>query len=159
MAIETRDEFKALSSGCDVWIVSEPGRSKWARKIDWYLGFQIMKAGFHRSAALPAEIERIIREEELEGEFEVALATPSLSSGGPVPLMIASSSLLPASKTICVARREKFSEWVVDCHRIWTSLNRPAIRIFLPQGAEARMFTSSWPAADRDHQIEIVTES
>ena len=125
----------ALSPGCDVWIAAEPERSRWSRKIDWYLGFQMMKAAGHATPVLAPALKSILSREEME--------TIEVVSAGDAPLMVASRKLLPNSTTVMVPFKEMKS-WAETCHRVWTGLNQPRMRIFLPDDVSSETFLRNW---------------
>ena len=135
----------ALAPGCDVWIAAEPERSRWSRKIDWYLGFQLMKAAGHETATLSPSLKSILAHEEM-ASVEVAAAADA-------PLMVASRKLLPNTTTVMVPFKETKS-WVEACHRVWTGLNQPRIRVFLPDDLSSEDFLGAW-RGDRE-KLEVV---
>lgn len=140
MNLQTRDESSAFAPGCDVWIVSEPESSIWTRKIDWYLNFQIMKASLHVMPSVSAQLRSISAANEFELDEG---ATQSRTA----PLMIASSRLVPAAKTVVVRFGGDLSAWVSSCHKVWQSLQAPRTRIFLPDGVGSERFSAAWPKA------------
>ena len=82
MAIRSLDPKTSLASGCDLWIVTEAARSKWARKIDWYLNFQILRASLHESKTISPELQAVMEKWDFEA--------PDVGAGSEAPLMIAS---------------------------------------------------------------------
>ncbi len=154
MTPEPIDELKALSPGCDVWMVADPAVSKWTRKIDWYLGFQMMKAAGHTARELPPELKTILQQEEIE--------LPSLSSGAgqDAPLMVASCGRLPAKMAVVVPFKDNLADWAEKCHGIWQNLKCPPVRVFLPDAVSADSFISSWPAKNGvSAAVEVVVEA
>ena len=152
MSPETLDEFKALSAGCEVWLIGSPSASRWTRKIDWYLGFQIMKASRHETAEISGVLRSILEREEI--------APVEFGSAETAPLMIASERLLPNSKTVMIPYRGNLDAWVEACHRIWQDLTCPKTRVFLPDAVAIQDFVSAWPRQSRDSaRVEVVSES
>lgn len=150
---ELVDELKALTPGCDVWIVADPATSKWTRKIDWYLGFQVMKAAVHEPREIPAELKSILEKEEMD-----PVRVPTLKSSA--PLMVASSGRLPTKMTVVVPYKDDLAEWAKKCHGIWQNLNCPPLRVFLPDFTNSKAFISAWPSQKQESaRIEVVPES
>lgn len=150
MSLESLDEFKALSPGCDVWIVATPATSKWARKIDWYLGFQIMKATTRVPRRISDDLKSILISEELD-------ELPESSIDHRSSLMVASSRYLPVRQTIVVPYSGNLADWSEKCHHIWQNLTFPRLRVFLPDSVALKPFMASWPGARRESQpVEVV---
>ena len=85
---------RALDPGCEMWLVAEPELSKWSRKIDWHLNFQIMRSKTHRTAEISSELRTVLQ----ECDFEAPAELDKFDS----PLLIASYKLLPNIHTIMV---------------------------------------------------------
>ncbi len=146
MSLKTVDSLTALSPGCDLWIVAEAQHSRWARKLDWYLNFQIQRAGLHKSRELSPEIQKVIQDCEVE--------LPEIGTFRSAPLMIASENLLPNSKTIVVPQIQDAAGWVEACFKIWDDLGRPLTRVFLPDEMKAEAFNRAW--AVKGANVELV---
>lgn len=136
MAVKTLDALTALVPGADLWIVSDLERSKWARKIDGYLNFQLMRAEPKASPELSPELRTIMDSWDFEA--------PSVEIKPDAPLMVASSDLLPNRQTVLVPFEGNAEEWVAKCHSIWLGLRRPSLRIFLPDSFKAEVLERSW---------------
>lgn len=153
MSPEPIDELKALSPGCEVWVVANPAVSKWTRKIDWYLGFQIMKASVHEPREISPELKTILEKEEME---PVPVSTQSSSA----PLMVASTGRLPTKMAVMVPYENDVADWAEKCHSVWQKLNCPLLRVFLPDTVTPKSFVSAWPAQSRGSaRVEVVPES
>ena len=152
MAIRSLDLETSLTPGCDLWIVSEAARSKWARKIDWYLNFQILRASLHESKTISPDLQGVMDKWDFEA--------PDVGAGPEAPLMIASYRLLPNKQTVVVEHGETQDHelWVQTCHRVWKQLGTPKIRIFLPDSVPANSFVRAWPKEDHGADVEIVTD-
>jgi hypothetical protein len=137
-----------LSPGFDVWITAEPDQSHWSRVIDWYLGFQMMRASRHQPAPMPEGLKQILAIEAIEA--------PRLEITSAAPLMIASARNVPNSNTIMIPFHE-IKAWVKDCRRIWIGLNRPKTRFFLPDGVASENFLAAW--GDDREMIDVVAAS
>ena len=151
MAVKSLDSLSAFSPGCDLWIIGPAAESKWARKIDWHLNFQIRRADLHQTPALSSDLKKVIEESEA-----VIPDVPAVSGR---PLMIASSALLPNSKTVLVAGGAMGGDWVMECHKVWSDLGRPLTRVFLPDGLTSEQFSRSWPNQEAGAgSVEVVVE-
>lgn len=155
------DAASALLPGVELWLMPPLEQSPWTRKIDWYLGFQLRRAGPHRPAQFSGELNQIVQDNEVE--LPAALAPESLVRlSNTSPLMIASEMLLPNHQTIIVPntdsgnRSEELVRWAVACHKIWHRLGEPNVRVFLPEGASVAAFEKAWPPS-HDHEIEVVS--
>lgn len=130
-------------------MIGDLDRSKWARKIDWYLNFQLTRAEPHQPVSISSELNQILEEWEVE-------APPRIELPHSAPLMVASASLLPNTTTVQVPLNEKTEAWVLSCHRIWTDLGRPSLRVFLPSSVSEAAFEKHWPSADKESGVELV---
>ena len=126
--------------------------SEWSKRIDWYLGFQIRRAGPHRPANFSPELHTLV--ETLEVDVPMMRLSPE------APLMIASETLLPNHQTVVVPLASEddsqFSQWAILCHRIWTGLGKPGVRIFLPNKMSRAQFLAKWPQKEAASDLEIV---
>lgn len=143
MAVKKLDALSALGSGSDVWIIAGLDDSKWARKIDWYLNFQLMRAEPRHvgSIAKPSiPLLGFVEQAKEQWDFEM----PKVQLSEAAPLMIASSSLLPNVTTVQVTLGQGDESWVAQCHRIWSNLGRPSLRVFLPGAMSSEKFAKQW---------------
>lgn len=149
MAITVLENDFALTVGCDLWIVADNESSRWSRRIDWLLNFQMRRAALHRTAQLSPELSKLIKDCEAD-----PVPVPDLATHA--PLMIASARLLPAQTTVMIPSGTG-DDWAKACHRVWMSLERPLARIFLPEGVTAEHFTRHWPTDEKEPRgIEVV---
>jgi hypothetical protein len=148
--LKSLDSLTALSSGCDLWIVADPSQSRWTRKIDWYLNFQLQRAQTHRSPGKSAELDRLLGSLELEA--------PIFELKSLAPLMVASSRLLPNRQTVLVPMPDDLDDWVKRCHELWKSMSCPTTRVFLPESVQPEAFCSRWAAKEASGFIEIVPD-
>lgn len=128
-----------LSEGCDLWIVADSASSRWSRKIDWYLNFQIMKSERHVARAMSPELISI------ENEWMVEHVDAGADPG--TPLLIASGSCLPVSKTVVVPFQGDLKKWIATCVETWQGFRRPNVRIFLPDSVQPDVAQKSWSSA------------
>ena len=145
---------KALSAGCDVWVVPDLDQSLWARRIDWYLNFQFQRAELHKAQSLPAELNFILS----NYEFTPPFTEPPLSEAGKSHLMVASYERLPNRKTILVSQMDSPQDWVRACSSLWVDLGRPSIRVFLPTMMSAQAFRTYWSAKESVAGVECIED-
>jgi hypothetical protein len=138
----------ALTGGCGLWIVAEPEKSKWARKIDWYLNFQLVRAEDHDQPKTASELKEIVQKWHVEPvRIEVE---PD------APLMVASAQLLPVARTVLIPFTGDAQAWARVCSEVRKNLQQPATRIFLPESLEAEAFARAWPKSTGTSSAETV---
>lgn len=126
----------ALKPGNDLWIVPDKKNSKWSKKLDWYLNFQMLKHERNKSPDLDPELANILKASGLP-EFQTNLKSDS-------PLMISAPNLLPSKWFIVIPYSENTKDWVEKIQTTWKGLNHPSFRIFLPQGVQVHEFQQQW---------------
>ena len=136
-SIKTIAAQTALTGGCGLWIVAEPEKSKWARKIDWYLNFQLVRAEDHASPETSVELDEIVQKWHVDSiRFEIEANAP---------LMVASARLLPVAKTVLIPFSGDAQAWARVCNQVRQNLQNPVTRIFLPESLDPDAFTKAWP--------------
>jgi hypothetical protein len=136
MSLSVLSQASALNPGSDLWIVPDLERSRWTAKLDWYLNFQICKSSRHQTAPLSEFVQEVLAETEQ--------TAPQLSLEGPSSLMIASPELLPNKWVLVVPWTENMSAWTASIFKIWSGLQEPSVRIFLPPGQSAGSLQQHW---------------
>ncbi len=134
----------AFTKGADLWIISDPQHSFWSRLIDWYLGFKF-HANRHQLSLKPlnhSPLSPSIVEEEI----------PQLKTH---PILLESSQRLPNLWTLetCYC-----SQWVKSIYKIWSDLNRPRVRVFIPKPLTQTMFENQWFQLSQQALIQYVVE-
>jgi hypothetical protein len=143
------DSLFALSTGCDLWMISQLDRSSWARRIDTYLNFQLLRSELHQTPGISPALRHVCEKS--------AYDAPEFSIGQAAPLMVASGELLPNVSTIQIRLQTgQEQSWVVQISRVWEKLNRPSTRIFLPEGMSADTFLKAWPLDKNDSSLHLV---
>lgn len=136
MALSVLSQASALNPGSDLWIVSDLEKSQWTAKLDWHLNFQICKASRHSPRLLPTYLNEVLTETELEKK--------NLKTSDQMPLMIASSELLPNKWVVLLPWNENMSQWISQAFEVWQKLKEPSLRIFLPPGQNAGSLQAAW---------------
>ena len=110
----------ALRAGAHLWVISDLKTSGWARKINWYLNFQIYK--FKKVKELSkAQIASL-----KDSGFEFTNISSKSSS-----LLISSEKLLTNKKTLVIEFSD-INSWVEVAKKYWEGLNKPTLRFFTP---------------------------
>lgn len=152
MAILNLSHASALGSGSDLWVLPQVEISQWARKVDWYLNFQISRARNHTPRQPDSELRAIMDENHLPYQDH---SNPERSQ----PLLIASHTHLPNQLTLELPVQNKPTAWVQSIHGHWDSLKRPTLRVFLPPAIGPEDFTKLWPEPQTSLDITLVTET
>lgn len=150
--MQEKDLLTALSPGAQLWFVPPLEASRWSKRIDWYLGFQIRRAGPHQPANFSPELHGLVESLEVD--------VPMMRLSKDAPLMIASEMLLPNHQTVVVplvsGEETAMGQWAVSCHRIWLGLGQPMVRIFLPEKMTPQAFAAKWPQKEALERLEVV---
>jgi hypothetical protein len=151
MGMQSLSDTMAFSPGADLWILPDPKTSHWARRIDWYLNFQLARAENHRQPVLETGLLQLLREEEL--------APPTTVSDNRKPLLVSSHHRLPAAQTVELPFGGDFSDWVTRAADIWRDLDKPPLRLFLPQGVSAGQAEAQWPESKaKNREVTVVAD-
>ena len=148
MAISVLSQASALNPGSDLWIVPDLEKSQWTAKLDWYLNFQICKSSRHVSKQLPAYLNEVLAETELDKK--------TLRASG--PLMIASSELLPNKWVIILPWNDNLPAWTSQVFEIWKKLKEPSLRVFLPPGQNAGTLQADWQSHHDFQDFTVVLD-
>ena len=123
MPIQKLAKAGAMGTGSDLWIVPNPEASPWARKIDWYLNFQVARASQHKAPNLPQKLTKLMEDNEITLE-PISYTTENL--------MVGTQMRLPAQQVVVVPYVADKQHWIQTCKEIWTQLEQPRVRLFLP---------------------------
>lgn len=145
-----RAKDEALIPGADLWVVGDLESSQWTQKIDWYLNFQIARSKTHKTVEQGTELKSVISQWEVEA--------PKIDLAATMPLMIASSDLLPNHSTVLVPQAGDVKTWAKRVFEVWKQLDEPSLRVFLPRGVESTSFANAWPGSKDDLAAALVPE-
>ena len=118
----------ALSAGAQLWALPGPLHSLWNIQTDWYLHFQLKTLRQEVFEAMPAQLSDV--KYFLDGWLFKTQ-----------PLLVESSQFLPNLLTLELAYSD---EWVQGLYRIWSRLNRPILRAFIPRPLTEQKWLSQW---------------
>lgn len=110
----------AFMPGANLWIISDINTSRWTKKINWYLNFQIYK--FKKVKELSED--QLISLKETGFEFN------NIKSDNK-SLLIFSEKLLTNEKTLLIEFNDIIS-WIGLAKKYWENLNKPSLRFFAP---------------------------
>ncbi len=152
MPISVLSPANAYNPGSDLWIFAELEESRWTQKVDWHLNFQIQKNSQRPPLAFSEEIRTTLTACELSMEdFSTSAET--------TPLMISSRRQLPNKWVVVVPGSKNFRQWVKYLYQMWTKLNEPSLRVFLPVGVVANSFVESWNLLSASEDLTLVLDS
>lgn len=136
MSFQTLYRAKSFGPGADLWIVPEGASSPLAKKIDWYLNFQIARAELHEPRPVSPELKKVIVENDL--------GLPEHSTPANSPLLVAADRHFPTPRIIELKTQPSLQGWVGRIQEIWTRLGRPKLRVFLPNDLSPEEFQKIW---------------
>lgn len=138
MGFQTLYRAKAFGPGSDLWVLPEPEESEIATRIDWYLNFQIAKSKIHQTKKIGTEIAQAIKDHDLR--------LPEIKVEKEAPLLIASEQRFPNRMVVEMKVQPRKESWVTDIQTLWTKLDRPKLRVFLPRELSPEQFQKAWKA-------------
>jgi hypothetical protein len=136
MSFQTLYRAKSFGPGADLWVMPEAAHSSMAKKVDWYLNFQISKAELHTPMPISPELKKVIVENDL--------GLPEHRLSPDAPLMISSDQHFPVSKIVEIKTLSSLQEWVASIQTLWLKLKRPRLRVFLPNELTPEEFQKLW---------------
>ena len=131
--LQSLSPAQALNGGAQLWVLSNPEYSSWNYQIDWYLSFLLQKTRINTLKATSLSSDSLIKKYKL---FSFQWTPPSS-----FPILIDSSSYLPNLWTL---ELEYSSQWLHQVYEIWSSLNRPHLRIFAPKPIKKEEIEKKW---------------
>ncbi len=146
----TLSQASALNPGAELWVMADLGKCQWTAKIDWYLNFQIVKASRHQTPPLSEFLIGIIEKTGVE--------VPKMISASSAPLIIHSQPLLPNKWVAIVPYNDNFKEWMKKISTVWSQLQNPSLRIFLPSGQLADAMPESLIPTENEKEITVVLD-
>lgn len=141
----------ALIKGADLWVLSDPKHSTWNKYIDWHLQFQLRKS---RSSPLKSPDTKHIAQ-YLPPHYNISLKTFTWSAPQPLPLLIKSSDWLSNRWILELGHH---SQWMDKIHQIWLLLEKPCLRIFIPQFLTVEQLKKQWNSLANMYSLQYVKE-
>ena len=115
----------AFIKGSDLWVISDIQSSKWTKKINWYLNFQIYKL---------KSVKQLNRDQMAylsDAGFDFKNIKAKTGS-----ILISSDKLLTNKKTLIIPFNN-LKKWLSMAKACWDGLGRPSVRFFTPDKANA----------------------
>jgi hypothetical protein len=134
MALQILNRAQAFVPGSDLWVLPAGRPTPLLRKVDWYLNFQIARAHQHAKTEIAPHLKTILNDNSLPD-----FGSPS----GDLPLLIPSSRHFP-TKMVVEVPMQPAADWVQQVLQIWTQLDRPPLRVFLPEGMTPAEYERHW---------------
>lgn len=136
MSFQTLYRAKAFGPGADLWILPDSKSSPMAKKIDWYLNFQIARSELHVVRPISPELKKVIVENDL--------GLPDVENRTNPPLLVAADTHFPTSKIIELKVQASLQGWVEQIQSLWLKLRKPRLRVFLPNDLTPEDFQKLW---------------
>jgi hypothetical protein len=147
LAIQILYRAQAFGPGNELWVIPGGTNTPLFKKMDWYLNFQISRARTHKSEELAPQLKTIMTESQLQ-----SLAPHHEES---TALMVAAEHHFPTKKVIEVPVKKNKESWAKDIQEIWSGLNKPSLRVFLPPQISAEEFKSFWPGPKNEDVMVV----
>ena len=74
------------------------------------------------------------------------------------PLLIESSLYLPCSHICFLPLKENPIKWLEHARSCWNDLNKPSLKIFLPNNLSQKELTQHWPYEPLPYTIKLVMD-
>lgn len=126
MNINPISSASAFSSGSQLWAFCQPECSFWSRKVDWYLNYQVAQALAQKPLEVHPQAYAIFKGAGYE-------LTPLPSMNSKANILIAPQTTAPASQIIFIYFDHSTEEWLNRVVTAWQNLDKPSLRIFLPE--------------------------
>lgn len=120
----------AFNPGDALWVLPQPEKCSWSRKLDWYLNFQFTRSSFHQKPQLEAAFDEILRENEL--------SPPTLAARTTAPLMVSTRSIMPLTQVVLLPFESSLKQWLDSVANIASGLQQTHVRLFLPSGIQEK---------------------
>ena len=139
----------AMAPGSTLWVVPNKEESQWTSTLDWYMNYQITRASLHKRKTLAPTIKQIISESEFQ------LKSLDFEEEDPL-LMIACEQQVPALMLLRIPNENNHQKWMKRIYDIWTKMDSPTLRIFLPFDFPMSQFKNFWPEPRSIDEITLV---
>ncbi len=147
----TINRAHAFSPGSDLWILpASAAQSPIARRIDWYLNFQLSRARMRKPHEIPVSVKKILT----ENKMDELLQDPERNEDAR-PLAVMAIDRLPANMVVELPYA-KSGEWILNAKAVWEGFSKPRVRVFLPSDLEPALLAKHWPASLSD-EFSIVS--
>lgn len=151
MAITTLFSAGAFGPGSELWITPSLKASPWTKTLDWYLNLQVLRSRSHKERSIPEALREILQKSGLPQHQPDKVSDK--------PLLVASHKVFPNREIVVLPDSIDKNQWLEQAHTVWSCLNKPSIRIFLPENIQENDFRDAWPEGDGSGDISLVPHS
>lgn len=151
MRLSTLTQAGALTGGADSWFMPEPSKSSWARRIDWYISFQMARSQAHQSKKFSPELTQLMEQWDVPYPQHLAQGISS-------PLLISSENFIPSQMLIMVPLNKEVSEWFKEIINLRHRLKNISIRVFLPRELTSSSAMDLWPHCEHEGDVTFVAD-
>lgn len=153
MPIATLSQASCMNTGADLWVLPPLRQSKAAQKLDWYLNFQFSRSSLHQSAEIQSPMKKLLEKTGLPLQF-----WSKSDKKDSTQLLISSSKLLPNRWAVQIENPDDLESWCKAISQVWSGLNSPSLRVFLPTGLSAGDFQKVWKQTQSFDDFTIVLD-
>jgi hypothetical protein len=150
VAFTVLDKTNSFNPGAELWVIPELSESKAAPRLDWYMNFQISKSQRMSKPNLAHPLLEILSKTKLN-----SLQFVENSRNG---ILYPTEKVLPNRWVLMLPNASPVEKW---CERIvekWQGLQKPTLRIFLPQGQTAKSFENAWYKFEKFDDLSLVLD-
>ena len=140
MDVYRLESSEALKSGAALWVVPDALVSRWTKKLDWYLNFQIFRARRRPPIKTQDSVKSLVKDLDV---LDVNVEGP-MKMSGQTPLLIAAQNQLPTEALVVVPWTKKTETWLAQVVKTAESLNLHPVRLFLPDTMDAEARKETW---------------
>ncbi len=113
----------ALSTYADLWIIPDFSISKWAKQIDYYLNFLILRSQKKSKSEFDPKLKTILANEKITASFD--------SVNSHLPLMVAAQKELPAKQIVYLGNLLESDKYLEEVKNVISGLKAQSVKIFL----------------------------
>lgn len=151
MSISVLSSAGRFNAGSELWITPPAEFSSVISEIDWYLNFQISQNIARDKRRRPEPLNTILS--EIDWDF------PSAPTEKNSPLMISAEQSLPCRWVVLLFGCESIQSWTKDLFELWTNMNKPSLRVFLPKNIPSADWISLWRTHSSFEDLSVVLDS
>lgn len=156
--IELKRTTEALTEGTQLWVLPQLEKSSWAKRLDWYLNFQLQKAQERESQNLASEkVQESAKDVKALNEKTDSPSDSNTNSKS--SLLIESQKLLPNKMTLQLSFQDSIESWIAQIIEKSLLLKQSRVRVFLPQKIKFDQVKSLHLHQKSSLQIEIIEDS
>lgn len=152
MSIELLPSNSAFTKGADLWIISN--NSSWLSTMDWHSSLMISKYQIRTPSKLSDENLQLIDRCGFDLNEKIESSDDKL--------MLIMDKFFPNQSMIILAQRQ-LKDWAEAGLKLWSNLNFPSVRFFLPPKATNNDFLTHWPqdllTKDYLYKVSLISDT